>query len=151
MNIGQIYHIASIVCYILSALGLILTVYLFFRYRIVDAYNVLSGRKLKQDMERLGHLSGSASESGAQAAADSPAGKQKKKAARKGKPPADTEVLPGMAAAGETESNDTAYDTEFDAPYETEYDTEYDAGALKPSDTEELDIVVTNATDTELL
>ena len=137
MNIGQVYHIASIVCYVLSALSFILVVYLFFRYRIVNAFNVLSGRKLKQDMERLSHLSGSASESGGSAEPVSQAGK--KKIAWKKSVPTETETLFGTGPAGDTESADTVYDTE------------YDDGSAEPSDTDELDIVVTNATDTELL
>ena len=62
MNTGQVFHLISVICYILSALAFAFTVYLFFRYKIINAFNVLSGRKLKQDMDRLSHLSGSASE-----------------------------------------------------------------------------------------
>lgn len=60
MEIGTIYHWSSILCYIFSALAFALTVFLFFHYKILDAFNVLSGRKLKKDLERLEHLRGAA-------------------------------------------------------------------------------------------
>ena len=167
MNTGQVYRLISIICYILSGLTFAFTVFLFFRYKIVNAFNVLSGRKLKQDMDRLSHLSGAASEVPGQAPAQAQTGplQNKKKKAKKKKDD-ETEALYGMAATGKFAGQSGAYDTEdwqegtaSDAPgpggkeasaqlYQTEV-TEELSGSF--DGTEELDVVVTEASDTELL
>lgn len=161
MNTGQVFHLISIVCYILSALAFAFTIYLFFKYKIINAFNVLSGRKLKQDMDRLSHLSGSASEELQEDSASSIVhiGKKEK---RKSKKTEETETLYGLAQGGNSGKYDTedwgadnsVSDTEelnkVEATEEL-YQTEGTEELAKSSDTDELDIVVTDASDTELL
>lgn len=62
MNVGTLYHGLSVGSYSLSVLSFILAVFLFFRYRVIDIFNELSGRTLKKNMERLSALSGASSE-----------------------------------------------------------------------------------------
>ena len=167
MNTGQVFHLISIVSYILSGLTFALTVFLFFRYKIVSAFNVLSGRKLKQDMDRLSHLSGAASEAPGQAPAQTGSLQKKKKKSQKRKDD-ETDALYGMAATGKFTGQSGAYDTEdwqegtaadtdeLDGAeasrqlYRTEVTDELDVVAADDG-TDELDVVVTEASDTELL
>lgn len=160
MNTGQIYHLVSIICYVLSAVAFAFTIYLFFKFKILDAFNVLSGRKLKQDMNRLKHLSGSASEGGDEEPVISTSAKDKKKKKKKAE---ETEALLGLAQSGKPGKYDTEDWSEngsvsdTDELYQTEateelYQTEATEELPKSvSDTDELDIVVTSASDTELL
>ena len=152
MNIGQIYHISSILCYVLSILAFSFAVFLFFRYRIIDAFNVLSGRKLKQDMERLSHLSGAASENSDLEIRSSDSKKQKKKPIRKKKE--ETEELSGLSGGSASEKYDTEDWEESNSASETEelYDTETTEDLSSTTDaTDELDILFTTASDTDLL
>ncbi len=162
MNTGQVFHLISIICYVLSAVAFAFTVYLFFKYKIISAFNVLSGRKLKQDMDRLSHLSGSASED-SQEDAVAETGQKGKKARQKKKRQEETENLYGSTQSGQSGKYDTEDWGENGPVSETEelYNTEateelYQTEATEKlgksaNDTDELDIVVTGASDTELL
>lgn len=149
MNIGQIYHLASIICYVLSALAAAFTIFLFFRFKIVDAFNVLSGRKLKRDMERLRHLSGSASENEDEVIALEKSGKSKKKKRKK----EETEELYGLSGIGSSGNYDTEEAGAVSASdTEALYNTEATEDLSNITDTtDELDIVFTDASDTDLL
>lgn len=158
MNIGQVYHWLSIACYVLSALAFAVTVYLFVNYKILDVINILSGRKLRQDMGRLSHLSGAASE-----ASDGDLNGRRKKKRPRNKKQKMREPVYGLNSGTEPGKYDTedwsegsnnaskrdVYQTEAtEELYQTET-TEELAQAI--NDTEEVDIVITGASDTELL
>lgn len=155
MNTGQIYHLLSVICYVLSALAFGFTVYLFFRYKIINAFNILSGRKLKQDMDRLSHLSGSASE-GAEEGSNGAITQKEKKGKGKNKKQNATEELSRYDRKGSQGGYDTEDWGESASASETEELYKYNTEATEELprtgyDTDELDIVVTEASDTELL
>lgn len=140
MSVGHVYHIISLVCYSLGGLSFAIAVFLFFRLRIVNVMNILSGRKLKKDMDRLSRLSGSASESVEE---NTDTGSFLRRKRQKKSSASDTDTLYDLSA----QSSSGSYETE-DWNDGSSLDTE----ALDTYEgTEELNVVLTEASDTELL
>lgn len=155
MSAGQIYHILSIACYALSALILAVAVYLFFHYRIVNAFNVLSGRKLRQDMNRLKHLSGAASETaGMNPALDADLKSKESKnkpVKQKAAKQEDTEELYRWTQNGIGDNSDTVEMQTGGGSNTEELVPEENGSRQAFGETEELNVVLTDASDTELL
>ena len=155
MELGQLYNGISVGCFIAGGLAFAFAVFLFFRYRIIDVFNELSGRTLKKNMERLSALSGSSTDNKDEAAGRHAARRQESTAGTDTLTDSGSSVVKRSAAAKHYRMPESPrkYDEQDRQSTDVLFDTSRRAAGNVPAydRTEEIDIVLSDADSTELL